>query len=359
MSAIPFLSVGDPDLPSHAGPATSGRWRRRAPPRTSVSVRLADAQGACSLSDYVDAHRTRRAFDLAGGGLDVVCVEVAHLDGRDLADLVLGDPSHRPALRRRGALLDAGCLAQEVGRRGRLEDECERAILEDRDLGRDHLAGLVGRPLVVRLGELDDVDAVRAQGRANGRGGCRLAGRQLEGQDDADLLGHGWDESFLARISAVSAKPSGRGQGGGEHVSERTCVRERARGGDNAGLGRPVGDHSFSTWRKSSSTGVSRPKMLTRTLTLFRSGLTSSTVPMNSANGPSVTRTLWPFVKATRNFGVSTPMCRRICLTSFSSSGIGSLRTPGMFAPPTKLVTPGVFRTTNQLSGSRIISTRT
>ena len=44
---------------------------------------------------------------------------------------------------------------------------------------------------------------------------------------------------------------------------------------------------------------------------------------------------------------------------SFSSSGIGSLRTPGMFAPPTKLVTPGVLRTTNQLSGSRIISTST
>ena len=99
--------------------------------------------------------------------------------------------------------------------------------------------------------------------------------------------------------------------------------------------------------------------MLTSTLTLFFSGLTSSTVPMNSANGPSLTRTLWPLVNATRYFGVSTPMCRRICLTSVSSSGIGSLRTPGMLAPPTKLVTPGVLRTTNQLSGSRIISTRT
>jgi hypothetical protein len=80
---------------------------------------------------------------------------------------------------------------------------------------------------------------------------------------------------------------------------------------------------------------------------------------MNSANGPSVTRTLCPFWNATRYFGVSTPMCRRICLTSVSSSGTGSLRTPGMFEPPTKLVTPGVLRTTNQLSGSRIISTRT
>ena len=99
--------------------------------------------------------------------------------------------------------------------------------------------------------------------------------------------------------------------------------------------------------------------MLTRTFNLLRSGLTSSTVPMNSANGPSVTRTLWPFVNATRYFGVSTPMCRRICLTSVSSSGIGSLRIPGMLPLPTKLVTPGVLRTTNQDSGSRIISTST
>ena len=99
--------------------------------------------------------------------------------------------------------------------------------------------------------------------------------------------------------------------------------------------------------------------MLTRTFTLLRSGLTSSTVPMNSANGPSVTRTLWPFWKATRYFGVSTPIWRRICLTSCSSSGMGSLRVPGMLAPPTKLVTPGVLRTTNQLSGSSVISTST
>src|SRR4029079_6457504 len=69
--------------------------------------------------------------------------------------------------------------------------------------------------------------------------------------------------------------------------------------------------YSFSTRKKSSSTGVSRPKMLTRTLTLFRSGLTSSTVPMNSANGPSVTRTLWPFVNGTRNWGVCSALSLR------------------------------------------------
>ena len=50
---------------------------------------------------------------------------------------------------------------------------------------------LVGGLLVVGLRELDDVDAVRAQRGPDGRRGGRLAGRQLQGQDDADLLGHG------------------------------------------------------------------------------------------------------------------------------------------------------------------------
>ena len=124
-------------------------------------------------------------------GLDVVGVEVGHLDRGDLADLVAGHPTDGLALGVPGALLDAGGLAQQVrGGRG-LEDERERAILEDRDLGRDDLARLVGRLLVVGLGEFDDVDAVRTQRGTDGRGGCRLAGRQLQGQDDADLLGHG------------------------------------------------------------------------------------------------------------------------------------------------------------------------
>ena len=37
----------------------------------------------------------------------------------------------------------------------------------------------------------------------------------------------------------------------------------------------------------------------------------------------------------------------------------GLVAEPGMLPPPTKLVTPGVLRTTNQESGSRIISTST
>src|SRR4029079_3496730 len=130
-----------------------------------------------------------------------------------------------------------------------------------------------GGALVECLDELHDVDPVLAERRPDRRRGGGPPGRCLGLEDGANLLCHvcGW-----------------------------------------------------SICRKSSSTGVSRPKMLTSTLTLLRSGLTSSTVPMNSANGPSVTRTLWPFWKATRYLGVSTPICRRICLTSCSSSGTGS-----------------------------------
>src|SRR4051794_20506771 len=282
--------------------------------------------GVRRSADDVDPHGSCRAFDLAHRCVHVVGVEIGHLDARDLADLVAGDAADGLALGRRGPELDACGLAQQVRGGRRLEDERERAVLEDRDLRRDDLAGLVRGALVVCLGELDDVDAVGAERRADGRRRGRLAGRQLQRQDDSDLLGHWWMVPFLAR------EPGERRTGGA---------------------------HSFSTWRKSSSTGVSRPKMLTSTLSLLRSGLTSSTVPMNSANGPSVTRTLWPLVNATRYFGVSTPMCRRICLTSVSSSGIGSLRMPGMLPLPTKLVTPGVLRTTNHDSGSRIISTST
>src|SRR5690349_13662790 len=123
------------------GPAPGG-VRRRA----GVSP---DTPGRGWLPDHLDAHRARGALDDLHAGLDVVDVEVGQLDLRDLADLVTGDLAGRRALRRGRALVDAGGLAQEV-RRGRgLEDEGERAILEDRDLRGDDLARLVGGLLVV------------------------------------------------------------------------------------------------------------------------------------------------------------------------------------------------------------------
>ncbi len=49
--------------------------------------------------------------------------------------------------------------------------------------------------------------------------------------------------------------------------------------------------YSFSTCKKSSSTGVARPKIVTMTFSVFLSVLTSSTTPLKLANGPSLMRT--------------------------------------------------------------------
>src|SRR5450759_3736563 len=74
--------------------------------------------------------------------------------------------------------------------------------------------------------------------------------------------------------------------------------------------------------------------------------LISLTVPINSVNGPSMTRTLWPFEKLILAFGfsVSFVTCFRMVLISCSCRGTG--RVPD----PTKLVTPGVLRTTYHAS---------
>src|SRR3954453_18252953 len=128
------------------------------------------------LADDLDPHGSGGAFDLTHRGVDVVGVEIGHLDARDLADLVAGHAPHGLALGGSRPELDSGGLAQEVGSRRRLEDERERAVLEDRDLGRDDLPGLVRGLLVVRLREFDNVDPVRAQ-RVPDRGGGAAGGR--------------------------------------------------------------------------------------------------------------------------------------------------------------------------------------
>src|SRR5262245_17872886 len=114
-----LLSAG----PCPASPISRGRRPARA-----------GMDGWRSLADDLDAHRARSALDLLHRGVHVVGVEVGHLDARDLADLVARHPSDGLAPGRHRTLLDTGRLAEQVrGRRG-LEDERERAVLEDRDL---------------------------------------------------------------------------------------------------------------------------------------------------------------------------------------------------------------------------------
>ena len=92
----------------------------------------------------------------------------------------------RLAARRLRALLDARGLAQQHRRRRRLGDERERAVLVDRDLGGDHRAALALRRGVVRLAEVHDVDAVRAERGTDRRRGRGRAGLDLNLHDRSD-----------------------------------------------------------------------------------------------------------------------------------------------------------------------------
>src|SRR5581483_10899862 len=88
--------------------------------------------------------------------------------------------------------------------------------------------------------------------------------------------------------------------------------------------------YSFSTCPNSSSTGVARPKIDTATLTRERPSSTSSTVPLNEANGPSDTRTCSPTSNEIEGLGRSTPSCTcwRMRCASASVIGIGLLSAP-------------------------------
>src|SRR5262249_14005907 len=120
-------------------------------------------------SDDADAHRAGGAGDLLLGRLDVVGVEVGHLDLGDLFDLGVGDGGDLRSADRRRALLDLGrFLEQHRGRRG-LQDERERAVLVDRDLDRDDRAPLVLGLGVVLLAEVHDRHTVRTEGGADRR----------------------------------------------------------------------------------------------------------------------------------------------------------------------------------------------
>ena len=112
----------------------------------------------------------------------------------------------------------------------------------------------------------------------------------------------------------------------------------------------------METWLKDSSTGVSRPKIETSTLTFCASGLISLIVAGSVANGPSMTVTDSPTSKST------TLTCglvsffwvagTRIRTTSSTVSG------DGRDVAPTKPVTPGVLRTAPHDSSLRSIRTR-
>ena len=122
----------------------------------------------------------------------------------DFAQLSLADRADLLALLGAAAAVDAGGLAQHVAGGRRLEHEGEGAVLEDRDLGRDDLAGLRGGLLVVLLAELHDVDRVLTERRADRRRRRRLARLQLDADYGTNFLGH-W--CYLCGPSAPASPP--------------------------------------------------------------------------------------------------------------------------------------------------------
>src|SRR6266849_4591037 len=141
-----------------------------------------------TLLDDLEAHRPRRTFDHLHRRLGLVGVEVLPLGLDDGPDLLLGHAADLLAVRFRRSLLHAGGALEQVHSRRGLEHECEAAVLEDRDLGGDDVTRLRGGALVVGLGELHDVDAVRPERGAHRRRRRRAPGLKLELQDRAYFL---------------------------------------------------------------------------------------------------------------------------------------------------------------------------
>src|SRR5690606_17210521 len=108
------------------------RSRRTTRPRRDLPLSVLDG----------DPHRPGGAGDDLLRRLTVIGVEVGHLPLRDLTQLSLGDRAHLRRVRRPRALLDAGRLDEQPSRGRGLENERERPVLVDADLGWDDVAPL-------------------------------------------------------------------------------------------------------------------------------------------------------------------------------------------------------------------------
>src|SRR6266542_2433217 len=150
------------------------------------------------LASYLHAHAARRAFHHSHRRIDVVGVEVLHLDLRYLLHLRPAECTNLLPLLRGAALLDAQRLADQVRGRRRLQCESERAVFEDDDFDGYDAASLAGGALVVLLAERHDVGAVLAKRRPHRWRRCRLPRLQLKLDDCSYLLSHQFSLSHTA-----------------------------------------------------------------------------------------------------------------------------------------------------------------
>src|SRR5699024_3211730 len=257
-----------------------------------------------------DAHGTSGALDDLRRGVHVVRVQIRHLGLRDLADLCLGDLADLVGVRDGGALLEAGGLLDELGGRRGLRDDGERAVLVDRDLDRDDVATLIGGAIVVGLRGLHHVRAGSAERGTHGRRRCGLAGLDLELDDARDLLlgshcssslwcGPGGAHHALLPLRGPYSLMAGTGP-----RYDVTCTSRRRRPESGVILvvlarhGGRAAAQILATWSNASSTGVSRPKMDTRTSSFWASEWISEIVAGMVSKGPSMTVTDSPTWKS-------------------------------------------------------------
>src|SRR5262249_20513825 len=229
-------------------------------------------------SDHVQPHRPRSAGHGLDGRFERVAVEIGHLQLGDLLDLLGGHGADLVLVRLRRSLRDVRGALQQHRRGRRFGDEAVGPIRIHGDDDRDDQAFILRRPRVEVLAEVHDVHALRTERGPHRRRRRRLAGRNLELHHRLNFFRH------RSRLTAENA----------EHA-EIIVLR---------GL-RALGGQIFSTCKKSNSTGVERPKIVTITFNVFFSRFTSSTTPVKLANGPSLMRTCSPLSNMYFGFGFS------------------------------------------------------
>jgi len=149
--------------------------------------RLADLRTSL-LVDDVQPHRPCSSLDGPDRRVEVRGVEIGKLLLRDVADLLPGDLPDLLLVGHARALLDPGGLLEEHGRRRRLGDERERAVVEDRDHDRDDEIPLLLGAGVELLAEHHDVHAVLPERGADRRRGVGLARGNLKLDERLNLL---------------------------------------------------------------------------------------------------------------------------------------------------------------------------
>src|SRR5690606_38722892 len=216
--------------------------------------------------------------------------------------LVHGDLANLVLVRLATALLHTRGLQQQLGGRRGLQLEVEGAVFVNGDLDRHHIAALVLGRGVVGLAELHDVDAVLTQSRTNWRRRVSLTSLDLQLDDRCQLLLLG--RHFASCVSELSGYLLRRSEAGpGEPMPARPPLRGSPANHRTAPTSAEDVGQILETWLNDSSTGVSRPKIDTSTLSFWVSGLTSLIVAGKVANGPSMTVTDSPTSKSTSTVG--------------------------------------------------------